>query len=333
LWARDLGEARTRLSALARQSGSLDDERRRIDAELQVMVMALVVGDTEVYRNAQERLARAVASLPPPVASGRVGVRLATQRLLPYLAHISLAVCEGAFARADAALAELRAASLQLALPPSREGSDNMHALLACSFGYRSGLRMLQPMVDDFALRFPDSVSTLCVLRAQIAVESGDFAAARCWWDESRERGFQIEVGGRQMLARTELRVRLSDVCAHIGTSEDAAFLYASLALGKDMAASYGAFVTLGSVARPLGALTLRCGQTQLAVEHFEQAVRENTRIGHLPELVRSRAGLARGLLAIGRTQQALMMRAAACSQAEQLGMSGLILRELDEHG
>jgi hypothetical protein len=297
------------------------------------MVMALVLGDSDVYRGAQERLVLAVASLPPPVASGRVGVRLATQRLLPYLAHISLAICEGAFARADAALAELRTASVQLALPPSREGSDNMHAVLACNFGYRSLLRMLQPMVDDFALRFPDSVSALSVLRAQIALESGDIAAARRCWDESRERGFQIEVGGRRTLARTELRVRLSDVCARIGTSEDAAFLYASLAPGKDLAASYGAFVTLGSVARPLGALALRCGHTQLAVEHFEQAVHDNTRIGHVPELVRSRAGLARALLAVGRTQQALRMRAAASSQAEQLGMSALILRELDEHG
>ena len=85
-----------------------------------------------------------------------------------------------------------------------------------------------------------------------------------------------------------------------------------------------------GAVSRMLGELDLGCGEPVAAVEHFEEGLRIDTRIGALPFVARGRLGLARALHATGEQARAVQLARAAATDARRLDMPG-VLRRADE--
>jgi DNA-binding CsgD family transcriptional regulator len=80
-----------------------------------------------------------------------------------------------------------------------------------------------------------------------------------------------------------------------------------------------------GSVARMIGELDLGCGDPAAAVQHFEEGLRVDSRLGARPYVARGRMGLARALSASGDLPRAQELAHAAAAEARRLDMPGLL--------
>jgi len=90
------------------------------------------------------------------------------------------------------------------------------------------------------------------------------------------------------------------------------------------------AVACLGSAHRSLAVAAFTCGNIDLAIEHFVTAVAANERLGHRPAAIQARAELALALLRrakTGDTQRGHTLIQQAITEAEALGMTGLVTR------
>lgn len=87
------------------------------------------------------------------------------------------------------------------------------------------------------------------------------------------------------------------------------------------------AVVCLGSTHRALALCAATFGEHELARQHFECALADNTRLGHLPMLAISRAELGQELRRAGDTERAAGLLADAVESARALGMTGFVER------
>lgn len=81
-----------------------------------------------------------------------------------------------------------------------------------------------------------------------------------------------------------------------------------------------------GSFDRVLGLLALRLGQPAVAADHLRTSVVIHERMGAVPWLARSRAGLAMALEQLGQSDEATSLRAAASDAAASIGMPDGVL-------
>jgi uncharacterized protein HemY len=118
--------------------------------------------------------------------------------------------------------------------------------------------------------------------------------------------------------------VRAADVCTVIGDAADATSLYEQLRPRAHFVIHDGALICYGSASRALGALALQRGEHALAASHLSDALAMNTRIGHRPELARTRLALAQLALAQGRAEEARERLAEVRTEASAMGMTKL---------
>ncbi|HEY6556936.1 MAG TPA: AAA family ATPase [Polyangiaceae bacterium] len=320
LWSADPARARAELRAICDDAERPElSLRQGIDAGIQALVMCLALGELERYARVLSRIEAASAELPEPVHFGRIGERFRAYRTLPCVARVTLAIIEGDFGAADRRLLALRQNSAKAGRTVDREGT--LILLLLQLFGYRGQAGSVEPLLERYSARYPDEFWFIALCRAQIAIERGDLAAARAHYAVLGKTDFQLPLRGRHVEPRLEARVRLADVCAALGAAQDARSIYDSLARGVELCASHGPLISLGSNARALGELSLIMAEPEHALEHFQTALRVNTRFGHRPELVRARLGLAKSQLRLGRFDAARAEIATASAEAAQIGM------------
>jgi hypothetical protein len=133
--------------------------------------------------------------------------------------------------------------------------------------------------------------------------------------------------GPRWLGAAADLAV----VAAAVGDAGAAAGLYDALApFGGRLVVWAGAAASWGPVSHYLGLLAVRMGKTWDAVRHFQEAIELEQKIGALPGLAHSLAGLADALAVpggAGDAGQASEYRRRAREIAERLGMTVLLKR------
>jgi hypothetical protein len=184
---------------------------------------------------------------------------------------------------------------------------------------------LLEPLLEP-RLRAPDrNLWRAALVQAQFAVEREDLTAAREHFAVLRQTGFRLVVGGDPMLMRPEMLVRAADTCVVVGDAADAANLYQQLKPRAAYNVHDGALVCYGSCSRALGALALQRGERELAATHFADALATNERVGHRPELVRTRLGYAQVLLGSAQTERALQLITAARTEAIAIGMPKMV--------
>jgi hypothetical protein len=117
----------------------------------------------------------------------------------------------------------------------------------------------------------------------------------------------------------------LAVVAAALGATDAAERIYAALAPYRGRLVVWaGAATSSGPVSHHLGLLAAAIGRNADAVRDFGEAIELEERIGALPFLARSLAGLAGALAAAGGADQAAECRHRSHSIAERLGLAPL---------
>ena len=117
----------------------------------------------------------------------------------------------------------------------------------------------------------------------------------------------------------------LSEVCAFLGDTERAEFLYEALRPWEDLCIMIGPAVdSYGAASRCMGRLAAAMGRWEDAERHFEHALKKNTEMGAGRWVVRTRLQYATMLAerdAPGDQQKALSLLSDALDMAQRLGM------------
>lgn len=299
--------------------------RQRIEAYILAMGVCLSRGDLAGFERATAEIQRLAELLPQPPRFGALGERLAAYVAIPLFARVTMAVIRGDFALAEVGFARLAERSAQLGFPRTREGDDNVFYMLLQLLGYQGRCASLEPLLEQH-LRSPGANPWRAALvKAQFAVERDDRRAAAAHFHVLRETGFRPLLGGEPLLLKPETLVRTADVCSAVGDPADAALLYELLLPRARYHIHDGALLCYGSCSRALGELALQLGEPARAELHFADALVMNLRLGHRPELVRSRLGQTRALIALQRDAEARALIADARVEAERIGMTAQV--------
>jgi len=242
------------------------------------------------------------------------------------------------------------------------------HGMLAILRGrFDEALRLAADVAEEARrVGLPDATAITFTLKGLVAIERGASAADEEWWRGSPDRvlasarerpGHLLEATGARLLvvagrldeAAAELErsltralgcsgprwlgamADLAFVASAAGDARAAARLYEAMLPYRGRLVVYGgAAATWGPVSHYLGALAATMGETPEAVRHFGDAIEFEERIGALPFLAHSLAGLAGALAGSGDAGQA--GRAADClgrarDLARRLGMTALLRR------
>ena len=121
------------------------------------------------------------------------------------------------------------------------------------------------------------------------------------------------------------------EAAARLGDTDVAATAYDLLLphAGLPIIASL-AVACFGSVQHALGVAVLTMGATDLAIAHFELAVRNNLALGHWPAHCLSQHRLAQALLLRGNPQDRAVARRESASAMAEAARIGMMLPELD---
>jgi hypothetical protein len=163
---------------------------------------------------------------------------------------------------------------------------------------------------------------------ALFALRSGHPHQARAVLEGLRRDGFHSIVPSSSWLltmqAVSELAAELKDE-QNAQAAYDMLLPYAELPIMASLAV-----VCFGSTHRPLAIAALTCGKVHLAIEHLVAAVAANEQLGHRPATIQARAELALALRRRsepGDEQRSRSLLEEAMTEADALGMTGLILR------
>ncbi|HMI90565.1 MAG TPA: AAA family ATPase, partial [Polyangiales bacterium] len=299
--------------------------RQRIEAYVLWMAVCLNRGDLMGYESTALEIERLAEQIPQPARFGRLGERLSAYVAIPLCSRVTAATVRGDFARAELALMAMAEHGQRLGIARTPEGDNNLFYMLLQLLGYQGRSAELEPLLDQHLRTSPSDQWRAAVAKAQFALERGDVEAARACYRPLRESGFRPIAGGELQLVKPETLVRIADVCSAVGDAEDAAVLYEKLLPRASFYAHDGPLVCLGSYSRPLAELALQRTRHAQAEQHFADALASNERLGHRPEHVRTRLGLARLLLATSRVQEAQRLIADAAAEARALSMPPMI--------
>jgi len=297
---------------------------QKIEAYILAMGMCLSRGDIGGYERARTEMERLAEALPQPPRFGSLGDRLSAYVAIPLLARACVAIVHGELAQAEQYMQRLAARAAELGLSRNRDGDDGVFYLLLQLLGYQGRAALLEPLLEPH-LRTPSKSWRVALVQAQLAVEREDLAAAREHFAVLRQSGFKVILGSDPLLMRPEMLARAADVCSVVGDAADAANLYEQLRPRAAYNIHDGALVCYGSCSRALGALALQRGEREVAAAHFADALAMNERVGHRPELVRTRLGYAQVLLAGEQTERARELISAARAEAVAIGMPKLV--------
>jgi class 3 adenylate cyclase len=182
----------------------------------------------------------------------------------------------------------------------------------------------VEPAVKQFVEEHPAVPwqSTLAAVYADLGHE----AEARRVFDEVAANDFTDIPRDVFWLVALAL---LSEACAFLQDSSRAEQLYALLApyAGRCIVSGYG-MTSLGSASRNLGILATTAGRFDEAAQHFECAIRENSRTGARPWVARTQYEYATMLLdrgAPGDRSRAFDLLNRALESAGALGMKQLV--------
>jgi tetratricopeptide (TPR) repeat protein len=159
---------------------------------------------------------------------------------------------------------------------------------------------------------------------ASLHSELGQEPEARQWFEQLASDFTQLP---RDMFWLKSISL-LAELCAYLGDSERAAFLYEWLApYAERCVVDAPVAACSGSVARYLGLLAATLGRHDQAAAHFESAIAVNAGIRAWPWVAHTRHDLAAMLLARrepGDRERALELVGEALAAAEELGMKSL---------
>jgi tetratricopeptide (TPR) repeat protein len=160
----------------------------------------------------------------------------------------------------------------------------------------RGGLERCERDLREAATQWP----TYHILRSALAnlyAELDRTDSARATYLDLAGNDFEQVYFDEEYLGSMTL---LADVCASLDDAERAAVLYERLLPYAERNAFGKIEVAFGSVARPLGLLASTLGRPDQAVDHFENAIRMNQRMGAQPWVAHARFDLARTLALAG---------------------------------
>ncbi len=294
--------------------------------------LAQELGETDLQTEAMEWRVASLIALGDLDAAARELQEthaLAARLRQPFMLHVAehyaaaLALCTGRLAEADAAAQRSRQWSrLLTGRPPTGIYGIQM-------FGIRreqGRLAELAPATRAFASSAQAAAAWrpgLAALLAELGME-----------DEARRELELVRADGFDAF-RSTLWVAsltyLADACAAVGDEALAALLYDELAplAGANVVVGHGV-ACYGSADRYLGLLAGTLGDHDRAVEHFEQALAFNRRMGATTWVAHTLYAYGRTLLMRGAGHDALRaseLLSDAAALAERIGMPSLLAR------
>jgi tetratricopeptide (TPR) repeat protein len=323
-----------RLHALWDQRGAED----RLAAGSEIIDLARVTGDGE--RERQGMFWRFVAlmelgrvdeaeSALAAFAHDAAAAGDADATVLATARHAMLAILRGRFDQALRLIEEVEREGRRLGRPDAEAITMTLMGTVALEQG---GFGELGAPGKEWWERAPDLVLAnaherpghlLEATAARLLLAHGRAEEAAAELDRSLTRALASS-GPRWLGAMADLAV----VAAGTGDTRAAARLYeAMLPYRGRLVVLGGAAATWGPVSHYLGELAATTGQTADAVRHFEDAIEFEERIGALPYLAHSLAGMGGALTRSGDAARAAGCLTRARGIARRLGMTVLLGR------
>jgi hypothetical protein len=185
----------------------------------------------------------------------------------------------------------------------------------------------LEADIEEFD-RHAERLALLAVFQALPVVArlaSGGEVSATASWGRLR-RLAATELPSNFLTLGTIALAAMS--CVGTGSEDTARSLYERYRHYAGLHATIGAYTTLGSLARYIGALADLCGESEDAIAYYERAIEDNAKMQAAPWLVWSQLELAallerRGATGDGARAAALRQEAEASRAALQMGDHG----------
>jgi len=315
-----------RLHALWDQRGAED----RLAAGSEIIDLARAAGDGERERDGMfwrfvalmelARVAEAESALAAfaheaAVAGDAAAAVLATAR------HAMLAILHGRFEQASLLTAEVAREADRIGLPDAELITGTLRGPVALELGFTGEWERAPDMMLAYARERPGHLLEATAARVLTALGRLDEAAAELARLLPRALASS---GPRWLGAMADLAV----VAAATGDSAAAARIYQAMLPHRGRLVVWGgAAIAWGPVSHHLGLLAATMGQAGEAVKFFEEAVEFEERIGALPFLAHSLAGLADALTGSGDPGRAAACRGRSREIAQRLGMAVLLRR------
>jgi tetratricopeptide (TPR) repeat protein len=313
IWWPENPEQRAPLAAeLVRLAEMIGDSERLMDAHLMRWLIHTESGDMVEARRSTDEIARLAEELRQP-----------QRRWLGAGVHALTALMLGDFARAEE-LIESQAAS---GVPFTLAGDDisawrMWRFLLSREQGRLEGEKAaVRASVQEFPW-YPLHRSALALL----LIELGRVEEARDLFATLARDEFSIFYRDNMWLLGISMA---SEACALLDDRATAATLYGQLAPFAGRHAIGHAEGSVGAVDRYLGLLAATLGRLDDAVQHLDEAVAMNQRMGARPWTAHAQHDLARVLRrrdSAGDRERAAELEAAALVTAHEIGMPALEL-------
>jgi tetratricopeptide (TPR) repeat protein len=306
--ARDRLEAGSEIVVLARAAG---DGKRERDGLFWQFVALMELGRVPEAESALAAFAREVTAAGEPDAAVMVTAR-----------HAMLAILHGRFDQASRLTEQVRDSAKEAGMADAEAISQTLALSIALDVSTPGATwdRSVDVLLATARER-PGHLFEATAARVLAFLGRDDEAAAEL--DRALPRALAGS-GPRWLSAITDLAI----VAAATGDSAAAARIYDVLAPYRGRLVMWGgASTTSGSVAHQLGLLAACMGRDDEAVKDFEEAIELEERIGALPFLARSLAGLADAVAATGDFARASACRDRSREIAQRLGMSVLLTR------
>lgn len=236
--------------------------------------------------------------------------------------HAQLALFEGGFAEADAAIHE----ALEIGLPVQSANAQLAYDLQMYALRREQGrLDELVDVVQQAVVDYPAYPVWRYVL-ADVFAELGRADDARAALAAHAAEGYPLYLEMQWLFALG----LLADVCRHLDAAGAAAELYELLRPYARRNAVLPPELSSGAVSRPLGVLAATASSWDSAAAHFQDALELNARMGARPWLARTRCDYALMLVARdtpGDRERADELVTSGAQLAEELGMTALTER------
>jgi len=294
----------TELREVAERIGDRD---RIVRGNIHRIIALVQLGDIRGAEIDLEAAGRIVETLKEP---GQVWQVLATRAML--------ALAGGRFSEAE----ELTAQAFALGERAQPEMAIPIYWFHRFTLrDFRGQLDQVDPQVRELIDGYPTRPMFRCVL-AYSAARLGQTAEAERALDELGENDFSVLPVEMEWLFGMSL---LAETSALLGEREHAPSLYALLLPWAALNVSDYPEGIRGSAARYLGLLATTLGHFETAVEHYEEALAMNERLGLRPWLDRTQADFARMLRlrgGPGDAERAEALEATALATCAELGMA-----------
>jgi DNA-binding CsgD family transcriptional regulator/tetratricopeptide (TPR) repeat protein len=319
---------------LMRSYWSRSDDRleETLDLLTEACELATGLGDIELQAHAMEWRVAALMSLGDLERAAReqaTVLAMAARLRQPFTLHVAehyaaaLALSFGRLAEAEAAARRSQEWSRLLT------GRDASGVFGIQMFGIRREQGRLAELAEVTRLLAASGRpgGTWRPALAAVLAELGMDEEARRELEQIRREGFD---GLRASLWIASLTY-MADACAAVGDAELAALVYAELAplAGGNVVIGHGVSC-YGAADRYLGLLAATLGDSDRAIEHFEQALAFNRAMGASTWVAHTLYAYGRTLRARGRDgddERAAAMLTEAATLAERIGMPMLLAR------